>query len=227
MKGPIIEPSTFDENVIVQVTKKVLVDKHLQIKVPTGFQAMVFIDEKLSFRIDPTMGEFVYKRDKDFLKKFCKVAFVRKKLLPNMRWGCGNVPVNNERIKEAYQVGAHGDYSVEIKEISKLLNCFEETELFTIDDIRGKTIDTVKSVGIAVLGKFFANTNISVFEISAHIDEIRKKMYESLVKEVAFLEMGVKLKDLTVASIYVPQDDMAIIKSRINASGFIVEDSDE
>lgn len=216
MKGIILEPTISDENVIVQVTKDVIVDKQLQVKVPTGFQAIVFVDEKQSFRVEPTNGELIFKRDKSFLKKQCRVAFVRKKLLPSMHWGCGPVQVNNERLQEAYPVGANGKYSIEIKEIAKLFNGFDESENFTIDDVRERTISTIKNVGVAVLGKFFANTNISLFEISAHIDEIRKQMYESLLREPAFAELGVKIKDITVAGVHIPEEDVERIKNRIN-----------
>lgn len=223
MKGLVLEPKVLDENVIVQVTTNELVDKHLQIKVPTGFQAIVFIDEKNPFRVEPTNGEFIYKRDKHYLKKQCKVAFIRKKLLPDMAWGCGPVYVNNERLEEAYRVGANGKYSIEIKEIAKLFNGFDESKNFTVDDVRSRTISIVKNVGTSVLGKYFANTEISLFEISAHTDEIRKEMFASLEKETAFLEIGVRIKDLTIAGIHVPEEDVLLIKNRINKADEKIE----
>lgn len=217
MKGMVLQPIIADESIIVQTTQSVIIDKSTQINVLNGFRAVVFIDEKVSFRIDAGAAKKIYEYDKDYLNKQCKIAFVRTKLLPQMMWGFGNIQVNNERLKEAYRVGANGKYSVEIVDIAKLLNGFN-SERITIDDVRGRTVGILRTIGSKVLGKYFAKTDISVFEIAAQTGNIRNEMLNELSSEKIFDEIGLKLNDLTVEKIHVPEEDLELIKNRINGT---------
>lgn len=216
MKGIMLEPLIADESVIVQFTDDIVVDKHTSVKVPNGFIAVVFIDERVAFKMDVTIGKRLVEYDKNYINKQCKVAFVRTKLLPPMMWGFGNIQVNNERLKEAYRIGANGKYVIEIADISVLIHAFYTETNVTIDMLREKTISVLKTIGTSLLGEYFANTAISVFEISAHTNELRQSLFNFLSKEPTFGELGIKLKDLTVDGVHVNEDDLNLIRNRIN-----------
>ena len=216
MKGIMLEPLLADESVIIQFTDNVVVDKHTSIKVPNGFISVVFIDERVAFKMDVTVGKRLVEYDKNYINKQCKVAFVRTKLMPSMMWGFGNIQVNNERLKEAYRIGANGKYVIEISDMSALIRAFYTETNVTIDMLREKTISVIKTIGTSLLGKYFANTAISVFEISAHTNELRQSLFNCLLKETAFGELGIRLIDLTVDGIHVNEDDLNLIRNRIN-----------
>lgn len=216
MKKVVLEPTSREEGVLVQFTDPAVVDKALTIKVPSGFRAVVYLNERSEFRIEPTEGKRIVEYGKQYLDATCRVAFIRDTLVPQMMWGFGLINVNNERLKEAYRIGANGKYSVEITEAAKLLKGLGGDNAITIDRIRDETKATIRTVGTAILGKYFSNTEISVFEISAHLDEIREKLIASLKNEPAFSLLGLKLRDLTVDGIHIPDEDLELIRDRIN-----------
>ena len=218
MKGLVLEPTIADEKVLVQFSAEISVDKHVSVKAPKGYQAVVIVDEKAIARVAPCTEKKIIEYGKQWLNKKARVAFVRSQVSSDMAWGFGNIRVNNERLQEAYTVGANGKYSVEITEVGKLLNGFSGEENVTTDIIREKTIATVKNIGTSVLAKYFANTDTSIFEISAHTTEIRKEMIAALKDETAFNTLGIKLNDLTVEGIHIPEEDLTLIKNRINAN---------
>ena len=114
---------------------------------------------------------------------------------------------------------------MEVKEAGKLLGSVSGDENVTTDLIREKTISIIKNVGTAVVAKHFTNSSTSIFEISAHLIEIRKEIIDALSGETAFDDLGLKLHDLTVDGIHIPDEDLELIRSRLNA--LTVEATDE
>ena len=216
MKGIILQPTVADENVIVQFTQNVIIEKNTVVKVPNGFKAIILIDEKVTFRMNEGATKKLSEYGKDYIGKRGKIAFVHTKMLPAMLWGFGNIQVNNDRLKEAYRVGANGKYVVEIVDIAKLISAFNVENNITTEKVRDRTISIIRNLGNAVLGKCFAKTDISVFEIASQIENIRDELFNSLKNENAFSDIGFKLKDLTIEKIHVNEDDLEIIRNRIN-----------
>lgn len=216
MKKIVLQPMISDENTIVQFTDKINVDKSVFVAVPDGFQAVVFVDEKVLFRIDPCTDKRLADYGKDLIGSRCRVAFVRTKAIPAMLWGFGNIHVNNGRLEEAYRIGANGKYFVEISQIPKLIAHFDSDDNITVEKLRDCTLPVVKNIGTALLGEYFAHTDISLFEISAHSAELRANLLNRLRGEEAFLSLGLQLKDLTVDCIHVNEEDAELIRSRIN-----------
>lgn len=216
MKKTLWEPVYSDEEVIVQFTDAVSIDKSLYISVPDGYVALVYVDEKVQFRIEPCSERRIADYGRELLGKTGSAAFVRTKALSAMAWGFGNIQVNNVRLKEAYRVGANGKYAVELANIPKLIAHFDNRNNITVETVRNCTVSLVKNIGTALLANYFAGTEISVFEIAAHAAELRGKLYNALRDEAAFSSLGLALKDLTVDGIHVPEEDLDRIRSRIN-----------
>lgn len=160
----------------------------------------------------------IYKEyGKSMLGKTIRVAYILNKALPQMLWGVGNINVNNERLKEAYRIGANGRYMVEIIDYVKLIAAFASVKQITDIMIREKTISIVKSVALPVIGEFFAHTNVSVFEISSLLDKVRERMLEALKKEKMFGMLGLSLSELTVEGLHVNENDLQSIRQRLNS----------
>ncbi len=217
MNEIIIKPSTTNENVIVQFSELFIINKNMFIAVPNQYKAIAYIDEKICFRVEPCVKiSIVSEYGKEYIGKQLRVAFVLEKSLTQMAWGFGNIQVNNERLKEAYRAGANGKYTVKITDYVKLINAFSMSEYITIDKIREKTLTAVKTVGVPILGSCFASTDISVFEISSLVGIIREELVKALDKEVVFNKLGVKIESLTVDGVHVNEEDLEIIRNRIN-----------
>ena len=227
MRKSILQPMISDESVIVQFTDTVVFDKSLLVTVPNGYIAFVFAEEKPQFRIEPCSEKKIASYGKELLGKNGMVAFVRTKPLPPMGWGFGNIQVNNERLKEAYRVGANGKYTVEPSQPTKMIACFTAGEDITVEKLRERTISAVKNIGVSLLGTYFAGTEISVFEIASCMTDFRAKLLKSLQAEPVFADMGLAVKDITVDGIHVPEEDIESIRSRINASDKTAADNAE
>ena len=217
MKKTVLEPLISDESVIVQFSGDALIDKTLSVTVPDGYAAFVFADEKVQFRIQPCAEKKLSAYGKELNGKKCFVAFVRTKPVPPLAWGFGNIQVNNERLKEAYRVGANGSYAVELVQPPKLIAQFGREDNITAEKLRERTISVVKNIGTALLGTYFAGTDISVFEIASCTAELRAKFLAALQGEPIFADLGFAVKNLTVDGIHVNEEDLALIRSRINA----------
>ncbi len=204
-------------DVVVWSTGAVKIDKNTAISVPINYRVVALIDGKIAFRVDPCSEVNIIKEfGKELLKKQIEFIYVLSSAIPMMSWGFGNINVNNDRLKEAYRVGANGKYSIEIVDIPKLIKNFAGKAEITIDDIREKTVTIIKANGTQVVSKYFANTTTSVFEIDSKINEIRVDIKEALVDELLFKNFGLKMTDLIVEGIHVNEDDLQVIRDRLN-----------
>ena len=142
-----------------------------------------------------------------------RIAFVHAKAIPETMWGF----VNNERLREAYRVGANGTYQIEIADYGKLIGAFPTGVSITVESIKERMNALIRSVGIPILGGCFANTSVSVFEVSSLLGDIRKQMQDALTGEAKVKAMGIRITALTVAGIHVNEEDLELIRDRINA----------
>ncbi len=72
MKEIVLEPILADETVIVQFTANVTVGKNVVVKAPNGFSAIVFIDEKIAFRMNAGVGKKLVDYGKEYLNNSVK-----------------------------------------------------------------------------------------------------------------------------------------------------------
>ena len=98
-----------------------------------------------------------------------------------------------------------------------MIQTFPNSNEITIDQIREKSISTLKTVGTPILGDYFSNTTTSVFEMSSLVADFRDKFMAALQDEKIFSNMGIKVATLTVDGFHANEDDLEIIRNRINA----------
>ena len=217
-KNYTIAPTQVKEEVLIQISEPVEIIKKIKVSVPNQFKAIAFIDQKPLFRIEPCISkEFVKSYGKEYIGKQLRIAFIATRTLAQSAWGFGNIQVNNERLKEAYRIGANGKFSIEIVDYAKLIQVFPNSCEITIDQIREKSISTLKTVGTPILGEYFSKTGTSVFEMSSLVADFRDKFMTALQEEKIFSNMGIKVATLTVDGFHANEDDLEIIRNRINA----------
>lgn len=217
-KNFMIEPNPVKEEVLIQISEPIEITKKIKLNVPTQYKAIAFIDQKAMFRIEPCIKkEFIKSYGKEYLGKQLRIAFVSNRTLAQSAWGFGNIQVNNEGLKEAYRIGANGKFSIEITDYAKLIQCFPNSNEITIEQIREKSISTLKTAGTPILADYFSNTTTSVFEMSSLVGDFRDKFMEALQEEKIFANMGIKVSNLTVDGFYANEEDLEIIRNRINA----------
>lgn len=215
MKEMIITPQEINNDIIIQFSDDYIVEKNLVVDVPNQYEMIGYINGKVSFREND--GRYIiYKINKDFLKKNFKVAFIKKKALPDIIWGFGDINVNNQRLKECYRVGSNGTLQFEIIDRVKFVDSFIWGKNISVDMIKFKIIPVIKNIGADVLSKYFANTDVSVFEINSKLEDIRIQLFNSLSNELIIKNMGLKVKSLVVNIIHVNDDDLDIIRNHIN-----------
>jgi membrane protease subunit (stomatin/prohibitin family) len=217
-KNYTVEPIAVNEDVLIQLSSPVEISKKTKISVPNQYKAIAFIDQKPQFRIEPCINkEFVKSYGKEYIGKQLKIAFISNRTLAQSAWGFGNIQVNNEGLKEAYRIGANGKFSIEITDYAKLIQVIPNENTITIDQVREKSISTIKTVGTPILGEYFSKTSTSVFEMSSLIGDFREKFIIALQSEDIFSNMGIKISTLTVDGFHANEDDLELIRNRINA----------
>lgn len=218
MKSVTFKPVNKNGEVIVQYTESFILDKGMKITVPNQYTAIVFDNEKISFRVEPCVEKVIFKEyGKNFLGHTMKIAFIHVTAIPELPWGFGQINVNNSRLKEAYRVGANGAIQIKISDYAKLIAAFPAGAQITVGDVKDKTISLIKTIGVELLGACFSNTDVSVFEISSLVGKIREDLFVRLSKETKLADMGVKIASLTVSGVHVPDEDLDLIRGRINA----------
>jgi membrane protease subunit (stomatin/prohibitin family) len=217
-KNYTVEPIAVNEDVLIQLSSPVEISKKTKISIPNQYKAIAFIDQKPQFRIEPCINkEFVKSYGKEYIGKQLKIAFISNRTLAQSAWGFGNIQVNNEGLKEAYRIGANGKFSIEITDYAKLIQVIPNENTITIDQVREKSISTIKTVGTPILGEYFSKTSTSVFEMSSLIGDFREKFIIALQSEDIFSNMGIKISTLTVDGFHANEDDLELIRNRINA----------
>ncbi len=216
-KKPVLEPNAIEGDVLIQKTAPVTIDKKTAVSVPNAYKAIAFVDEKPMFRIEPCAKRRIAEAyGKEYLDKQLQVAFVLPKAIAQSAWGFGNIQVNNEGLKEAYRIGANGKFTIEVLDYAKTIQVFPGARLITAEQIREKLISTLKSVGTPILGEYFSKTSTSVFQMSSLIGDFRDSFLKALQEERIFADMGVKITSLTVDGLHANEDDLELIRNRIN-----------
>lgn len=212
-----LEPALYNESALVQFSQLVEITKKTTVTVPPNYKAIAFIDGKPLFRIEACeKKQFVKAYKKEYLGQNLKIAYIASHSFAQSPWGFGNIQVNNSALKEAYRIGVNGKFSVDVTDYARLISAFPTKDVITAEDVREKCISSIKTVGTPIVADYFSKTETSVFEMSSLITDFRKKFSEALMEEKIFSDLGIKISLLTVDGFYANEDDLKIIKERIN-----------
>ena len=144
MKTNELAPSSYLTDCVVQFSPSAKIDKSVFLTVPNGYKGFVYINEKLSFRVDNCNHINLLKEyGKDLLGQNVKVCFILINSLPLLAWGFGNIEIKNDHQNELYKAGANGKYALEIEDFGRLIAAYSGFNVVTIDDLREKTIFTI------------------------------------------------------------------------------------
>lgn len=217
MKENIVITMDTTSEYLVQFSKKYKLDKNISLTVPRGYIAIAYINGRAMYKSSQCVEEkIISKCGKEYLGKEIQFAFYSQTVHPEFPYGFGPINVNNDRLKEAYRVGINGQMMITINDYVELINYFAFSDSITVEDVREKILPIVKSVGTPIVSSCFVNTMVSVFEIDSMIGEIRDKMVKSFVSENALAKMGVSVESIAINEIYVNEDDLEMIRNRIN-----------
>ena len=213
-----------DENLIVQFCEPMELTKDVSITVPRQFKAYLYVDEKIEAVVKQCANERVFdllNKDRSYLKKQLQVAFVST-VFPKILWGVGDIQVKNSKLKQAYRVGANGECIFEVVNDRRFIDNFKFGTVITLDDIKKKVLSCMQMVASDAVATLFADTTVSVFEVTAKTEEVSMAIKKQLNEKELIKDMGIEVNTLT-AKIFVPEEDMLMIKNAVYSEG----DSDE
>ena len=221
-KKKVIRLDNASENTLVNYSQQYVLDKNTVLDVPPQYTAVVFVNGKPMLRRESGLGQDLLKIvGKQAVGQTVQVAFVRTKALAPDKWGVGNINVNNARLNEAYRVGANGTYTPTVCDYVKLANAFPYGQDVTLDDVHDRVLSVIQSNAAPAIAKLFADSNVSVFEMVAHMAEIRAEIQNALKLETAVSSMGIRLDNVVVAGMHINQEDLDRIRDRINNGGVV------
>ena len=221
-KKKVIRLENASENTLVDYSQPYVLDKNILLDVPPQYTAVVFVNGKPMLRRESGLGQDLFKIvGKQAAGQTVQVAFVRTKALAPDKWGVGNINVNNARLNEAYRIGANGTYTPSVCDYVKLANAFPYGENVTLEDVHNRVLSAIQGNAAPVIAKLFADSDVSVFEMVAHMSEIRAEIQSKLKLETAVSSMGIRLDNLVVAGMFVNQEDLDRIRERINNGGVV------
>ena len=202
MRKIILEPIIVSNDVIVQFTDTITIDKKLYVTVPASYKAIIFLDEEPVSRIDECNNQSLFKKlakDKGYLNKKVRLAFFRINLLPSMEWGFGLINVKND--EETYVLGANGEIQLSISDRIKFIQRFGMIKNITLDDISIKVKGYIKNVGAKLFSDYFNANKIKYDEAESHLIILRDKLKRELENEPIFKELGINIESLNVRSL--------------------------
>ena len=216
MKARILTPNLLLSECVLQFSTSMKIDRSTFLTVPNGYKGFVYINEKLSFRVDSCNELNLLKEyGKDLAGENVKVCFILTSALPVLSWGFGNIDIKNDAHNELYKAGANGKYALEIEDYGRLISTFAGFATVTIDDLKEKTISIIKTKGAPILNEILTDANVSVFNAALKVNDLKDKLVREFNEEKSLKAMGLKLSSLTVEGIHINSDDLERIKSRI------------
>lgn len=204
-------------NSLICFSKHCTVGKENTITVPRNYIGLLYVGGRPKSKITECSNENLVKKFGNELKKEeIQIAFYSEKTNFDIKWGIGGIQVNNERLTDAYSVGVNGIVTCSIKDPVALINYFSKDTDITVKDVWEKVLPVITNNGVPVLSEYFSSKSISIFEINSELANIRTKMMELIKNERLFNDMGLQVEDVTLNSIYVPEEEITRIKERIN-----------
>jgi membrane protease subunit (stomatin/prohibitin family) len=165
----------------------------------------------------PVVGKWVtsfgYGEDSPFR---AEVVFVGKQLFPNLKWGTKEPILFRDNDLQMIRLRAYGSFSIQIDDamlfVNKAVGTMGFYTTFVIEDY-------LRGIIASKLNGVIGNTLKSVFDIALKMNELNLILRTELFED--FKGLGLKLHDLYVHSISVPEEVQKMIdtKSGMNAVG--------
>ena len=218
MADKVLLAPTFDsEDILIEYSKPVKLDKNVYITVPSDYIAYFASDEVYVAKISNCKEASLLKIvGKDFYHTEVKIAFIKNIKLPLEPWGFGEIRVVSEKLHLTYNVGCNGKYQLQITNPNRLLRAFSNHKSVSIKMIKEKTKPLLEPVARPIISKYFVEHQLDAFEIDSKLDEIRNALSKALTKEDLFKDYGLKIKEITINGIYIPDSDMEKIKEAVS-----------
>jgi len=202
MSKIILEPIIVSNDVIVQFSDTVSIDKKLYVTVPSSYKAIIYVEEEPISRIDECNNQLVFNKldkNKKYLNKKLKIAFFRINTFPAIEWGFGLINVKND--DETYVLGANGEIQISLDDRIKFIKKFGTIKNITLDDISAKVKGYIKNVGTGLFGEYFNSNKIKYDEAERCLNVLRDRLINELEKETIFKELGLKIENLNIRSL--------------------------
>ena len=141
-----------------------------------------------------------------------EVYFVNLISKLDYKWGTRTpIPVEDPKYRVLVSVGAFGQFGLKVNDSRKLLTAIVGTMPVwegskVIDYFRGLVLTRVKDN----IAKYLIQKNISVVELTAHIDEL-SKVVEGAVRD-EFSRFGLDVLNFFITSITIPDDEIQRIQ---------------
>lgn len=141
-----------------------------------------------------------------------EVYFVNRVSRLDYKWGTRTpIPVEDPKYRVLVSVGAFGQFGLKVNDSRKLLTSIVGTMPVwegskVIDYFRGLVLTRVKDN----IAKFLMQKNISVVELTAHIDELSKIAEDAVRGE--FSCFGLDVLNFFITSITIPDDEIKRIQ---------------
>jgi membrane protease subunit (stomatin/prohibitin family) len=165
----------------------------------------------------PLIGKWVtsfgYGPDSPFR---AEILFIGKQLFPNLKWGTREPILFRDIELNAIRLRSFGSYSIQVSDALLFVSKVVGTRgLFTSESIQ----DYLKGIIISKLNTVLANELRSVFDISKSIENLNLILRTEL--DTDFTGLGLKIHDLYIQSISVPEEVQKLIdvRSGIGALG--------
>jgi len=149
-----------------------------------------------------------------------EVVFVGKQIFSNLKWGTREPILFRDQELQMVRLRSHGSFSIQVSEtmlfVNKVVGSMGLYATNTIEDyLRGIIVSKFN----VVMGRMLK----SVFDVSSSIDQIGLALRAELASE--FSGLGLRLHDLHVQSISLPEEVQKTIDSRtgMNAAGNLDE----
>jgi len=190
-----IKPSAEANKRIVEFSEEFVVDRKTIVEIPRDYQALVFSNEKIQFKINPTAKYEIGKQNKDYLKSTCKIAFIKTSDSAHL-WGYGfnfeDVPT-----KTTYDVKVSGEYRFKITDAPQLIKQWSNGDVLVSDMHEKVLLKAVQqTVGKVVKDKILRG--VGKLEIA---NESTQEMLDFLLTLDSLKRYGVEVSDVIIENL--------------------------
>ncbi len=179
-------------DVIVSVTDKYTIDRTTTLAVPHQYRAFIIDDGKINAQYDSSEKVDLFK---EYGKgHIIRVAFVRMKGLPIVKWGYNKILVSEK--EEDFTVGSHGELEFDIENPRRFLESFPICAEVTIETLQDRIKSIMESVGGRILTETLPNgRRFDESVLNANAETLTKKLFDELQaddSDVKKLGIGVR-----------------------------------